>query len=251
MIYRTVAALIVVFWLVMTTLLIRNEVNPEDSRVRELPLANVLKVLYLHEQASDLKIYAGGTSIGHLRFHPRNDKETHDRLVEFTGTVQLQVPDRRRISWDGTLRMNQAYELMQSDWGVTLHDPGFLRLEVASKASQPNAHITIRNKDRAIQEMEVPLNEMGLTDLANQFGAGPELSAILRQARSEAQTQAKPIIRARQSSIRYRGERTDTYLVSIEQNGQTLIQCHFSQLGQILQAKTLLGYTMFPDDLLP
>src|SRR4030095_4882944 len=233
MIYRTVAALIVVFWLVMTTLLIRNEVNPEDSRVREVPLTHVFKLLYLHEQASDLRIYAGGTSIGHLRFHPRIDKETHDRLVEFTGTIQLQVPDRRRISWDGTLRMNQAYELMQSEWGVTLHDPGFLRLEVASKANQPNEHITIRNKDRAIQEMDVPLHDMGLRELANQFRQALQLAAFLHQARSQAQTQAKPILRARQSSIRYRGAPTETYLVRIERNGHTASHCQLSQMGQI------------------
>src|SRR5262245_7266621 len=64
MIYRTAAALIVVFWLVMTTLLIRNEVNPEDSRLREVPVTHVLKLLYLHEQPSHLRIYAGGTPIG-------------------------------------------------------------------------------------------------------------------------------------------------------------------------------------------
>src|SRR4030095_14893962 len=147
MIYRTVAALIVVFWLVMTTLLIRNEVNPEDSRVREVPLTHVFKLLYLHEQASDLRIYAGGTSIGHLRFHPRNDKETHDRLVEFTGTIQLQVPDRRRISWDGTLRMYPYSELMQSEWGVTLHDPGLLRVVGAYWVNPPHATIIIRKHD--------------------------------------------------------------------------------------------------------
>jgi hypothetical protein len=257
MFYRTVATLIVLFWLVMTTLLIRNEVNPEDSRVREVPLSHVLKILYLHEQASDLRIYAGGTAIGHLRVHPRNHKETGDRLLEFTGTIQLQVPDRRRISWDGVLRMTPGYEMRQSTWGVTLHDPGFLRLEVDAQSGLPTAHVSIHTKNQAtqqdhiMQEMDVALDESGLANLAHQFGAGAEFLAIVQQARSQAQTQAKPIIRARQSSIRYRGERTETYLVSIEQNGQTLIQCHFSQLGQVLQARTLLGYTLQPDDVLP
>ena len=83
MIYRTVAALIVFFWILMTTLLIRNEVNPEDSRVREVPLTHVLKLLYLHEQASDLRIYAGGTAIGHLRVHPHR----HRREGEGRGRV--------------------------------------------------------------------------------------------------------------------------------------------------------------------
>jgi hypothetical protein len=251
MFYRTVATLIVFFWLVMTTLLVRNEVNPEDSRVREVPLNHVLKVLYLHEQASHLKIYAGGTPIGHLSFQPRIDKETSERLIEFTGSILLQVPDRRRVSCDGTLRMTPDYEMRSSVWSVTLQDPGFLRLEVQAQADLPKAHVSIRTKDRVMQELDVALSESGLTGLAHQFGAGAEFLTVLQQAKTQAQTQAKPTIRARQSSIRYRGERTETYLVSIEQNGQTYIQCHFSQLGHVLQAKTLLGYTLQPDDLLP
>lgn len=251
MIYRTVAALIVLFWLVMTTLLIRNEVDPEDSRLREVPLTHVLKLLYLHEQPSHLRIYAGGTPIGHLSFQPRKDKETGDRLLEFTCMIQLQVPDRQRISWNGVLRMSDNYELLQSDWGVALEDPGSLRLEVQTHASVPTAHVTVRTKERVIQEMDVALNESGMANLANQFGAGTEFLAILQQARTQAQNKAKPIIRARQSSIRYRGEQTETYLVSIEQNGQTLIQSQFSQLGHVLQAKTFLGYTLQPDDMVP
>jgi hypothetical protein len=257
MIYRTVAALIVVFWLLMTTLLIRNEVNPEDSRVREVPLSHVLKIIYLHQEESHLRIYAGGTPIGHLSFKPKVDKETGQRTAEFTGTVQLQMPEKRRISWDGVLRMSPDYELLRTNWGVALTDPGFLRLEVEAVSGEPKAHVTLRtkdsvtNKDRIIQQMDVATNEAGITDLAHQFGAGAEFIAILQQAKTQAQADSKPIIRSRQSSIRYRGERTETYLVSIEQNGQTLVQCHFSQLGHVLQAKTLLGYTMQPDDLLP
>jgi hypothetical protein len=251
MIYRTVAAVIVLFWMVMTTLLIRNEVNPEESRVLEVPLTHVLKHLFLHEQPSDLRIYAGGTPVGHVRFQPRNQKETGERVIEFTGSIQVQVPDRRRLSWDGALRMSSNYDLLRSDWGLTLQDPGFMRLEVRTKAGDPAAHFMIRDKDRVLQEMDVALSEAGLADLAKQFGAGGEMLTAVQQAKAQAQRQAQPIIRARQSSIRYRGERTETYLVSIEQNGQTLIQCQFSQLGQVLQARTLLGYTMQPDDLLP
>jgi len=251
MIYRTVAALIVVFWLVMTALLIRNETNPEDSRLREVPLTHVLKLLYLHEQPSHLRIYAGGTPIGHLSFQPRKDKETGDRVVEITCMIQLQIPDRHRISWDASLRMSPDYELLQSNWGLALQDPGTLRLEVQTQAGVPTAHVAIRTKDRVIQETDVALNESGLTDLARQFGAGTEYVAILQQAKVQAQAQAKPVIRARQSSIRYRGELTETYLVSVEQNGQTLIQCQVSQLGHVLQAKTFLGYTLQPDDLVP
>lgn len=250
MIYRTVAALIVLFWLVMTALLIRNEVNPEDSGVREVPLTHVLKLLYRHEVQSNLRIYQGGTPIGHLSFHPKRDKETSELLAEVTGTIQLQIPERKRLSWEAVLRMTPNYELVQSNWGAALMDPGYVKLEVETKAGSPKAHVILRTQDRVIQRMDIAMNEAGLSDVAQQFGSGTEFLALMQQAKTQAQA-AKPIVRARQSSLRYRGERTETYLVSIEQNGQTLIQCHISQLGHVLQAKTLLGYTLQPDDLLP
>jgi hypothetical protein len=43
----------------------------------------------------------------------------------------------------------------------------------------------------------------------------------------------------------------DTYLVTIESNGQTLLECHVDQLGRIVQATTLLGYSLSPEDITP
>ena len=38
---------------------------------------------------------------------------------------------------------------------------------------------------------------------------------------------------------------------TIEQSGQTLLEFDVSQLGQILRAKTLIGYSLAPDDVVP
>jgi hypothetical protein len=50
MLNRLFSAAIVIFWCVMTFLLIKNEVAPEGSNVSEVPIAHVLKLIYLHEQ---------------------------------------------------------------------------------------------------------------------------------------------------------------------------------------------------------
>ena len=42
-----------------------------------------------------------------------------------------------------------------------------------------------------------------------------------------------------------------TYLVTVQQNGQVLLEFHVDQLGKILHAKTLIGYTLTPDDVIP
>jgi len=58
-------------------------------------------------------------------------------------------------------------------------------------------------------------------------------------------------IKARQSTLAVPGGRMDTYLVTMETNGQTLLECHVDQLGRIVQASTLLGYTLSPDSTTP
>ncbi len=62
---------------------------------------------------------------------------------------------------------------------------------------------------------------------------------------------ATPIVTAQQSSITVHHERIDTYRVEVRQGGQTLVEAHISQLGQVLRMRTLVGYTLAPDDLIP
>ena len=249
MLYRTFAALIVAFWMVMTVLLIRNEVNPDDSRVREIPVAHVMKILFSHQQRSSLRIYSSGVPLGHFMFEPKLDNKTGVRTLDFTGTMQMstEAQPRQRVSWDGLIWMNEAFEIQQSEFRFTV-DPSILRIEVKTRADTQAAHLTIRQGERTVSELDLSLNEAGLESLAKKYGADAQVSALLQQAPT---AQTAPVVRARVSSLRLRGERTETFLVTIEQGGQVALEAHFSQLGHLLSAKTLLGHTLLPDDFIP
>jgi hypothetical protein len=41
-----------------------------------------------------------------------------------------------------------------------------------------------------------------------------------------------------------KGEKVETLLVTLQVNEQTLMEAQVSQLGQVLQAKTLTGWTV-------
>jgi hypothetical protein len=249
MLYRLFAALIVAFWMVMTVLLIRNEVDPEDSRVREVPVAHVMKILFLHQQRSSLRIYNGGLPIGHFMFEPKMDKESGVRTLDFTGTMQMstEAQPRQRVSWDGLFWMNETFEIQKSELRFTV-DPSILQIEIKTGAATQAAHLTIRQGGRTVNEMDLSLNEAGLGSLASRYGADAQVSALLQQAPA---ARATPVVRARLSSLRLRGERTETYLVTVEHGGQVALEAHFSQLGHLLSAKTLLGHTLLPDDYIP
>lgn len=247
MLHRLAAFAIVIFWFVMTLLLIRNEISPDASRVREVPITHVLKMLYLHEQPSDLTIYNGPTSIGSVRLHPRIDRDGETRVLDFSGELQLKLsPEQRtRLSWLGLLDMTPTYDIKRSKWTFTVLDPGYLRAEIETPAGSKTTHFALRTRDRVIDEGEIPTDQGALSGIARQMNLGPNLDALVKQGGS----QTPPVIHARQSSLRWRGEKTDTFLITIEQNGQTLIEAHISQLGQVLHATTILGYMLRSSDL--
>lgn len=266
MLQRFAASLIIIFWFVMTLLLVRNEISPDASRLREVPIAHVLKLLYLHEQPSDLTVYNGPTSIGSVRLHPRIDRESQTRTLDLSGDLHLKLgPEQKtRFNWLGQLEMTPTYDIKQSRWSVTILEPGFLRAEVETPAGSKTAHYSLRTrdpnpaggppKDRIISEGEMPVGQgglAGLSNLAGQFNLGVNLEALTKQAQQQVQQQAPPVIKARQSTLNWRGEKTETFVVTIEQNGQMLVEAHISQLGQVLMARTVLGYSLRSSDLVP
>ena len=54
MVTRFLSISIVLFWLTMTGLLVRMELWPNHSSLRSIPIEHVAKLMWLHEQASDL-----------------------------------------------------------------------------------------------------------------------------------------------------------------------------------------------------
>lgn len=247
MLYRATAALVVLFWLTMTGLLVRNEISPGDSALREVPVGHVVKLIFHHQQASDLKVSNDKMQIGQVRIVPRTDKAAGRRHLAFAGSLHFPVPGAksRRIAWDGELEMNKDLVAQRFRFGVKVHEPAELRSEIVVLPAENVAHYELHSATGILERQSYSLDEQGAREVLQQLGFDSALlPAALR--RPEA-----PIIKAQQSSLRIHGERMDTYLVTVEFNGQTWLECHVDQLGHIVRATTLLGYTFAPDDIGP
>jgi hypothetical protein len=252
--HRVASVLIVVFWGLMTFLLVRSELNPDGAIIRAVPVEHVMRLLFQHEQVSDLRIYSGAKPMGYLHLHPRVDKVTDQRVMDFTGTMHVySAPQQRhRVSWEGNLIFSEKGEMQRTWWAVTLDDPGYVRVEVAAVSGAPTAHLVVRTrervngelKERIVDERDVSMDEAGFSGLVKQVGATGDLAGLLQQPAA----QIKPVVKARLAALKFRGEKLETYLVSVEHNGQTYLEGHFSQLGVVLQAKTMLGYTLRTED---
>src|SRR5205809_1906998 len=125
MTYRIVCILVVGFWLTMAGLLLKTELHPGKSRLREVRMEHVVKVLFDHEQQSDLTIYSERARLGHLRIYPHRDKETGQRLLDFDGNLQLRLPTlpKQRFSWNGVVEMDASLATQLFDVTFKMEEP--------------------------------------------------------------------------------------------------------------------------------
>jgi hypothetical protein len=93
---------------------------------------------------------------------------------------------------------------------------------------------------------EYALDEKGARDWLREQGIDPSFIMNLQSVHS-----TPPVVKALQSSLELHGENIETWLVSVEQGGQTMLEAHVSQLGQILRVRTFIGYSAAPEDLTP
>jgi len=92
-----------------------------------------------------------------------------------------------------------------------------------------------------LEQEDYALDESGLKKVLKQLDLDP---ALYESVRGSA---AVPTVSARQSSLTIRQGRIDTFLVSLKQGGQTLLEAHVNQLGEVARVKTLVGYNMAPE----
>jgi len=232
----------------MTALLLRNEVRPGSSALREVPPGHVVKLILHHHQKSELSITGEKTRLGRLEIVPLGRKEDGMREIAFKGYVFLNVPggDRQRMGWDGEFEMDKDLTIHRFRMGVTMHEQGKLRSEVVVLPTENMAHYTLSSSTGVLEKQDYTLDERGAHDVMQQLGIDPSMVPM----GSTPKTQA-PVVKAQQSSIDVHGERLDTYLVTVSMNGQTLMECHVDQLGRVVKASTIFGYGLMSEDIAP
>lgn len=248
MLPRLLALVITAFWITMWTLLIRTEVQPRGAALREVPVEHVMKLMFHHGQPSDLSILSEKTRLGSVRLRPRIREEDGRRLLDLMGSLEARTPGTpsQRVTWNGALELTPELELEQFRFTTMVQDLAAPRgpqdaFEVTVHPRERRVNWQWRSQGRVLDERTYTLDAAGLRKALGELSLDP---ALLRNVPVAHAT--PPRISAHLSSLRIRDEWAETFLLTIEHGGQTWLECHVSQLGQVLHARTLPGWTLSP-----
>lgn len=235
---------IVGFWIVMTTLLIQLERRPDESGLLTLPSSHVFKTMFMHQQISELIVTQAGKAVGTLMLHPKSDPGTNERSLVFSGGVSFQppgAPKKQRLSWDGEVVMDPSYKMTRMNLSASLQDsPYHVRLSI--DPSKETAAYEVLAGNRAFKHSTIPLSEEGVASLLrDELGIDPAMMSGMMQ--SLPVSLGSPHLYAKQTELKIRkGENVVAYLLTVKSGETTFAEIYVSQLGQVLTAKTFLGY---------
>lgn len=253
MVHRILIGVIVCFWIVMTSQLIRLEINPDRSDLLTVPPSHVFKLMFTHGQTSELNVMDNGSPIGNLALNPKSDSEFDKHSLDFNGNVLIHLPSavkKQRVSWDGILEMDRSYktskfQLTLNLLPITPHEATYhvyLSLDPATKL----VDYEIKEGDQSVKKSSFSADAPGLNALLrDEFGVD---SSFIQNVHNNV---AVPTLSAKQTEIKIHAEKTVAYLLTFKQGEIVVAEIYVSQLGQILSAKTILGYTFNAADMLP
>ena len=248
MLHRILAICIVAFWLAMSSLLVVRELFPESTGLNAVPLSYVGHIVFQHEQSSDLQVVSGGKVAGNVTIQPRNVPATSGRSVIVSGSIEVPMPDKRthRIGWNAEFELAQDYALRRLTADIS--PPGQAQqVRVLLDLVAKEARIGTRLGKEVVNETHITLDEAGLGSLTMQAGIDPSLVRQFAAARGGL---PEFTFGAQSSSIKLGGQKLATFLLTMKAGGETVIEAHLSQLGQILHAQApQLGLKLQPFNL--
>jgi hypothetical protein len=248
MLHRLAALLIIIFWICMTGLLVVKETVL--TQLNNVPAGFVAQLIFQHQQSSDLQIYDGPKDSGYLHVQPSRKSDTGAKIIDFHGNLGVNIPGggRQRLSWMGNVDMDENFQIQKLRVNVAFQQGGG-QVDVVVEPPKKIARYSVKTANSPIEQNQLSLDENGLSGLLSHVGLGP---VSLPQLKAAGAQMSPPEFITQTSSLQLNGETVSTYLFIMKVEGQTIIEAHLSQLGQVLRAQIpLLGYKFAPQNVNP
>ncbi len=235
MIYRAVAGGIVVFWLAMTALFLRTELYPERRAAwLEIPPAQVLDLLFLHQENSELFIHSGGTPLGVLHVVPRIPEDGL-RHLDLRGDFLLRIPgmESQRAYFGFSFQMESDNRLRGLDIDLSLRRPAF-QIAIHIDPVGRSYHSQTFEGDTLAAKHSGTFDSLLAEPALESFGIGPEQI----QARASQLLSNAPELTARTGELRMGGEKIAVFFLTIKNGESGEIRIAVNQIGRVLRVDT-------------
>jgi len=243
--YRIFAAMVVAFWLLMTGLLVRSRLQPEEVPAwLRVPPEHVLNLMFRQQEDSELLILEGGRRRGSLYLMPRRDEDGGRRLV-LNGELFLRLPGMRktqRVMYDGILSMGEQYVVRGFKGRISLRDPAVTASAEVDPVAGSYRYETVES-GQSTASGEGTFADLLKDPRLAAFGISPARMESLRDAG------AGVVIEAHPSELRAHRERIETYQLSVRHGEGIAWVFHVSPTGRVLRIDTPIGYVLAAEGL--
>lgn len=246
MLWRVLTAFILLFWAVMTGLLLRDTYFPDPSHFTEVPPQRVFDLFLAETSAfnNTLHLYKNNERLGHATFSARrlgDDPQAPAYALVSTGTVQLShlpsLPDgtRPEVSFHFRGQIKNA-----DPWQS-------LELELRIPTSDIHARIHWREGIK-LPEVEV---KRGAETLMNTealhtmlaFGGIPGFAEKLPALQSSGHSTTSAL-KAREGILELAGKRRKCHILTAELLGAHQVRAFFTEAGALARVELPEGYTL-------
>ena len=237
MFWRLLVILVTLFWLVMTTLLVRVAYFPEGSPFAQMPPGAVLK-LFLERGASgkQLHLYDGDRRIGHVTLDLRRmpaTREAEDYMLLLSGMVEAGVlPDAAgSLNWRMTINLHEGRLWAGASGQVRMPETGAL-LNFNWREGRPAPEFTLHRKG------VLQADDRLLQPLLGQFAAA---GATGNQPPAAAQDDLLRVS-ARESAMKIAGQNRRGYAVRFSVMDRYRATAFFTEEGDLALIDLPDGY---------
>lgn len=258
MYYRLLVVGIVLFWLWTTGTLLRTEWNPRANRSAEVPIPFLWKLVFLHEESSDLIVYNRQERLGSLHLQPHHPGNSPSgggdfpRSITAIGGFSLDLPGlpRQNVVVHGLMELDRHDVVQKLELSAVVHEPkqttpGWT-LVLEGRPDTGQWHYSVRQGDAVLREHTGTVSQ--LLDIPELRSLGFDAAAL---ARMQQQRSVGVKIEAHRDKLRINGDDVDTYVVDLKDPNGFESTIHLNQLGQVLAVKTPTDIELLDSALLP
>lgn len=259
MFYRTLVVGIVGFWLGMTFLLVRMEWAPREADTIAVPTAYLWKLMFLHEEPSDLVIYNQRQRLGNLHFQPRRQAPEADprggevRQLGAVGNLSADLPwmGRQNVVLHGSVDLGAGDDVRVLRLSAVFHPVGAphsagTTVIVDGRPATGVWHYSVQQNEAVVSDETGTLAHLLDRPELRDLGIDPSALAKLQE-----QSASTLNVMARHGRLRLNQDEIETYVVTFKDANGLEATVHLNQLGQILAIRSFAGINLLDGALTP